>query len=96
MKASSRAQSTASERKSPSREPSIGPSVWPTPALGADYALGPPHRRPQERSFGCAGARAGGYLGTPALAVEASTVEIYRSERFSDHAAVTVAYDFKP
>ena len=33
------------------------------------------------------------HLATPALAAAARTVEIYKAEKFSDHAPVTVAYD---
>ena len=33
------------------------------------------------------------HLATPALAANAKTVAIYKDEKFSDHAPVTVAYD---
>jgi len=34
------------------------------------------------------------HLATPALAAGARTVEIYKGEKFSDHAPVTIAYDW--
>ena len=33
------------------------------------------------------------HLATPALAQRAQSVAIYKDEKFSDHAPVTVAYD---
>ena len=33
------------------------------------------------------------HLATPALAANAKTVAIYKDEKFTDHAPVTVAYD---
>ena len=35
------------------------------------------------------------HLATPAFAQAAKEVEIYKAEKFSDHAPITVAYDFK-
>lgn len=34
------------------------------------------------------------HLATPALAAAARVVDIYKTEKFSDHAPVTVDYDF--
>jgi exodeoxyribonuclease-3 len=34
-------------------------------------------------------------LATPALADKARSESIYKDEKFSDHAPVTVSYDFK-
>ncbi|MCX7235013.1 MAG: exodeoxyribonuclease III, partial [Burkholderiales bacterium] len=36
------------------------------------------------------------HLATPALAAGARNVEIYKGEKFSDHAPITIEYDFKP
>ncbi len=36
------------------------------------------------------------HLATEGLAQAARSVEIYKAEKFSDHAPITVAYDFKP
>lgn len=36
------------------------------------------------------------HLATPALANGARMVEVYKGERFSDHAPITVRYDFQP
>ena len=33
------------------------------------------------------------HLATPALAAAARTVDIYKAEKFSDHAPITVEYD---
>jgi exodeoxyribonuclease III len=35
------------------------------------------------------------HLATPAFAAAARTVDIYKAEKFSDHAPITVAYDYK-
>jgi exodeoxyribonuclease-3 len=35
------------------------------------------------------------HLATPALAALARSEEIYKAEKFSDHAPLTVAYDLK-
>jgi exodeoxyribonuclease-3 len=35
-------------------------------------------------------------LATPALAATARTEAIYKDVKFSDHAPITVEYDFKP
>ena len=35
-------------------------------------------------------------LATPALAAGARNVDIYKGEKFSDHAPITIEYDFKP
>lgn len=34
------------------------------------------------------------HLATPALAEKARTDAIYKSEKFSDHAPITIEYDF--
>ena len=34
------------------------------------------------------------HLATPALAAGARTVDIYKHEKFSDHAPITVEYEF--
>ena len=34
-------------------------------------------------------------LATPALAALARTESIYKNEKFSDHAPITIEYDFK-
>lgn len=36
------------------------------------------------------------HLATPALAQAARSVEIYKSEKFSDHAPITIGYDLEP
>ena len=36
------------------------------------------------------------HLATPALAAGARNVDIYKGEKFSDHAPITIEYDFKP
>jgi exonuclease III len=36
------------------------------------------------------------HLATPALANGARKVDIYKGEKFSDHAPITIEYDFKP
>ncbi len=36
------------------------------------------------------------HLATPQLAAGAHAVEIYKGEKFSDHAPITIEYDFKP
>lgn len=35
------------------------------------------------------------HLAAPGIAVAAQQEQIYRDERFSDHAPLTVAYDFR-
>jgi exodeoxyribonuclease-3 len=35
------------------------------------------------------------HLATPELAKHAKTVSIYKDEKFSDHAPITITYDFK-
>ena len=35
-------------------------------------------------------------LATPSLAAAVKSVEVYKAQRFSDHAPVTVDYDSKP
>ena len=35
------------------------------------------------------------HLATPAIAALAKAEEIYKTERFSDHAPITISYDFK-
>ena len=36
------------------------------------------------------------HLATPALAARARSASVYKAERFSDHAPLTIAYDFAP
>ena len=36
------------------------------------------------------------HLATPQLAAGAQAVEIYKGEKFSDHAPITIEYKFKP
>ena len=35
------------------------------------------------------------HLATPALAARARSESIYKDEKFSDHAPITIGYDFK-
>jgi exodeoxyribonuclease III len=35
------------------------------------------------------------HLATPAFAATAEEVDIYKTEKFSDHAPITVGYDYK-